>query len=92
MVGPDTLVFVDRGSKDGVEVGNRLYVTRRGDGILPLRSKGPIDDPKYPRENIAEMMVVDLRDNLATCWVTKAIKETRIGDRVEAHPGASGAR
>jgi hypothetical protein len=87
MISADEIVFLDRGQKDGVEVGNRFFVTRRGDGYLPLLSRGPIDDKRYPRENIAEVLVVDLRDRLATGLVLKSVKETRVGDRVEGRRG-----
>jgi hypothetical protein len=87
LVGAGSLVFIDRGQKDGVEVGNRFFVVRRGDGYLPLLSKGPVDDKRFPRENIAEVLIVDLRDQLATGLVVKSNKEARIGDRVEARAG-----
>ena len=62
-------------------------VTRRGDGYQPLLAKGPVDDRRFPRENIAEIIVVDLRDHLATGFVTYSTKEARVGDRVEARRG-----
>ncbi len=88
LVGYDNIVFVDRGKDDGVEVGNRFIVTRRGDGYQPLLNRtGPIDDRRFPRESIAEIVVVDLRDHIATGFVTYSTKEARVGDRVEAHAG-----
>lgn len=87
MVGQDMLVFLDRGRNAGLDVGNRLLVTRRGDGYVPLLSKGPIDDKKYPRETIGEILIVDVREGLATGVVTKSTKEARIGDRVETRSG-----
>ncbi len=87
LVAAETLVFVDRGRKDGVEVGNRFQVVRRGDGVLPIRVVGPIDNPRFPRETIAEILVIDLRDGISTGIVIKGIKEARVGDRVEARKG-----
>ena len=84
MVAADNLMFVDRGKQDGVVVGNRFLITRRGDGFLPLRATGPIDDKRFPREVIGEILVVDVRENLSTGIVLRTIKETNIGDRVEA--------
>ena len=54
-VGADDLVFIDRGKSDGVELGNRFLVTRRGDGYQPLLSTGPMDDRRFPRETIGEI-------------------------------------
>jgi len=87
LVGEEDLVFIDRGKNDGVELGNRFMVTRRGDGYQPLLSRGPMDDRRFPRETIGEIVVVDLRDHLSTGIVVNSTVESRIGDRVEARRG-----
>lgn len=88
IVGTETLVFVDRGKKDGVEVGNRFVVVRRGDGYQPLRSRGlPVDDKRFPRETIGELLVLDVREGVSTGFMMTEAKETLIGDRVEEHKG-----
>lgn len=87
LIGTEHLIFLDKGKADGVQVGNRFLVVRRGDGYQPVLSSGPVDDKRFPRETIAEAMVIDLRNGIATALVTKAIKEARIGDRVEARRG-----
>ena len=87
LIGAENLVFLDRGRKDGVEIGNRFLVTRRGDGYQPIRASGPVDDRRFPRETIAEVIVVDLRDHIATAFVTRSTKEARVGDRVETRRG-----
>jgi LysM repeat protein len=87
LLGADNIVFIDRGKDDGVEIGNRFVVTRRGDGYQPIRGDGPIDDKRFPRETIGEIIVVDLRDHIATGVVTYSTKEAAIGDRVEARAG-----
>lgn len=88
LIGSENIVFLDRGKDDGVEVGNRFLVTRRGDGYEPLLNrKGPLDDRRFPRETIGEVVVVDLRDHLATGYVTYSTKEARVGDRVESRVG-----
>jgi hypothetical protein len=87
LIGAEHIVFIDRGKNDGVEIGNRFTVTRRGDGYQPLLARGPVDDKRFPRESIAEILVVDLREHIATGMVTSAVKEARVGDRVEARKG-----
>jgi hypothetical protein len=87
LIGAENIVFVDRGKDDGVEIGNRFLVTRRGDGYQPILASGPMDDRRFPRETIAEIVVVDLRDHIATGFVTYSTVEARVGDRVEAHRG-----
>ena len=87
LLGAENIVFVDKGKDDGVEIGNRFLVTRRGDGYQPLLSSGPMDDRRFPRETIGEILVVDLRDHIATGLMTHSTVEARVGDRVEAHRG-----
>jgi hypothetical protein len=88
LVAAEQLVFLDRGKKDGVEVGNRFQVVRRGDGYQPLRNRGkPIDDHRFPRETIGEVLVLDVRDAVSTGFMLMTTKEAQVGDRVETHRG-----
>jgi hypothetical protein len=87
LVATDDLVFFDLGKQDGVELGTRFFVVRRGDGYQAVLEHVPTYDKRFPRENIAEIVVVDLRDHLATGMVINAVKEARVGDRVESRKG-----
>jgi hypothetical protein len=87
MIASDQLIFLDRGEKDGVEVGNRFFITRRGDGYQPVLATGAVDDRRFPRETIAEVVVVDLRERLSAGMVLRSQKEAKVGDRVEAKKG-----
>jgi hypothetical protein len=88
LVHQETIVFIDQGKADGVQLGNRFQIVRRGDGFVPLLASGPIDDRRFPRETISEAIVIDLRgDHIATGFVVKGIRETRIGDRAEMRKG-----
>jgi hypothetical protein len=87
LIGADEVVFMDRGRNDRIEVGNRLLVTRRGDGDQPVLHYGPLDDARFPREDVAEVLVVDVGDQISTGLVTRAVKEAEIGDRVESRRG-----
>jgi hypothetical protein len=87
MIGTDNVVFIDRGKDSGVELGNRFLVTRRGDGYQPVLASGPIDDRRFPRETIGEIIVVDIRDHVSTGLVTHSTRESRVGDRVETRNG-----
>jgi len=87
LVGPQRLVFIDRGRDDGVELGYLFEVVRRGDGYQPLLKREPVDDKKYPREAVADVLIVDVRQRTATGVVIRGEKEVRVGDRVEARKG-----
>lgn len=73
------IVFLDRGAKDGVQVGNRFFVMRRGDGFLELTRE---QDRKLPWEQIGEVLVVEARDRNSTALITRSALEIRKGDRV----------
>jgi hypothetical protein len=87
LVASDNLIFIDKGKANGVQIGNRFFVTRRGDGVLPILATGPIDDRRFPREVVAEILIIDTRQSLATGLVVRSVKETRLGDRVEMRKG-----
>ncbi|HZA50639.1 MAG TPA: LysM domain-containing protein [Myxococcaceae bacterium] len=94
MVGEHQLVLVDRGSGDGVQVGNTFTVVRRQDlGGTLMDPKGG-QDKRWPEESIATCMVVDVKDRACTCLMTRSIREVVRGDRVvmKAGQGASASR
>ena len=71
------IVFVDRGARDGIEVGNRFVAFRRGDGYTDL---APGEEDKLPWEPIAEIMVVEAKDRYSTGLIINTVKEIRIGE------------
>jgi hypothetical protein len=74
------VAFVDKGSKDGVQVGNRLFVMRRGDGRIELEDDAT---EKLPWEQVGELLVVETHDRNSTVLVTRSAKELKVGDRVQ---------
>jgi len=74
------LVLVDRGAQDGVRIGNRFFVLRRGDGFLELSRE---EDQQMPWEQIGELLVVETREHSSTALITRSALEIRRGDRVE---------
>ena len=87
MVANPDIVFVDQGRDEGLEVGNRLLVVRRGDGYAPVLKPRPIDDPRFPAETLGEILIVETRDHISTGLVTRSNLEARVGDRVESRQG-----
>ncbi len=73
------VVFLDRGAKDGVQVGNRFFVMRRGDGFLEIASE---ERERLPYEQIGEALVVETQDRTSTAILTRSAIEVRVGDRV----------
>ena len=85
LIGARQVVFLDRGSGQGLEVGNRLAVVRRGDAYAaemgPHANVGK-DDTSYPARSIGEIMVVEVGRSTAVAVVTRSEQEFGIGDHV----------
>ncbi|OGQ21098.1 MAG: hypothetical protein A2138_09920 [Deltaproteobacteria bacterium RBG_16_71_12] len=70
------LVVVDKGSSDGVEVGNTFTIVRAGDPYL--RQYSGLTD-----EDIGEILVLETFKNTSTGLLTAASREVVPGDRCE---------
>ena len=89
LIGGSEMVFVDRGRKHGVEEGNSFLVVRRGDGNRPMMERvgADTDDPRFPKEVVAEVVILEARDDTSVGWVLRASKEVRRGDKLEMRKG-----
>lgn len=87
LIGEHHVVFIDKGSKDGVEEGYLFSAVRRGD---PL--EGVDGDPRgYPAEDVATMVVVDVKESASAALVIRSIRELAVGERVVARASAAHA-
>lgn len=88
MMGEHHVVFLDRGERDGVEEGNVFAVVRSGDqyGTDPL---APTWDRRFPREDVGDLLVFDVKETASAALVTRSLKELMIGDRVEMRADGS---
>lgn len=97
IVGDQQVVFLDVGTAQGVQTGNRFFVVRQGDAwrdamdgsaLEPGRSVEQRREPGvYPDEVLAEVRVVSVRRNTCTAFVTASTQELNIGDRAEMRRG-----
>jgi hypothetical protein len=90
LIGRGQIVFIDRGSEDGLKVGNRLTVVRRGDAYPETNGHVAIagmNDPKYPEFIIADAMVIEVATKTATLTVLGSDREAFEGDHVELRKG-----
>jgi hypothetical protein len=88
IIDSEEIVFVDKGQKEGVVDGNRFFVVRRGDGYKKLLSdESTSDDPRYPKEVVAEVLVIEAHDHTSVGYISRANKEVHPGDRVEMRRG-----
>jgi hypothetical protein len=83
LIGQGEVVFVDLGKGSGVEVGNRMFVVRRGDA-KPPNSKDTVgqDDRRYPARSLGEIVIVEVGDKISIGLVTLSVQEMSVGDIV----------
>jgi hypothetical protein len=85
LMGEGAVVFIDLGQKDGLEVGNRMYVVRRGDALeeqmAPSGNVGQ-DDRRFPARALGQVTLVDVGKSVSVGLVTLSVEELGVGDLV----------
>lgn len=82
--GEHSIVIIDKGSEDGVRVGNTFVVTRQHDGAGFAQMLDPrIVDERFPVEVVGRCMAFEVRARASTCLVTQSIRELVRGDKCE---------
>jgi hypothetical protein len=87
LLGPEHFVVLNRGKRDGIEVGNRTFVIRQGDGYRRTLEAWEKHDPASPKEVVGEIWVVDVRDTSSVAWIARTTKELRVGEITEMRKG-----
>ena len=87
LLGAGDFVILNRGKRDGVQVGNRTFVIRRGDGYRGTLESWETHDPESPREVVGEILVVDVRDDASVAWISRSNKELKVGELTEMRKG-----
>ena len=83
LIGQGELIMVDLGKSSGLEVGNRMFVVRRGDA-RPSNMTGNIgqDDRRFPARALGEVVIVEVGDKISIGLITLAVQEMGVGDIV----------
>ncbi|RMG14694.1 MAG: LysM peptidoglycan-binding domain-containing protein [Deltaproteobacteria bacterium] len=87
VIGEHHYIFIDKGRKDGVEVGNTFQILRRGDPLVIDRN--PDLEAELPWEEIGLAVVVEVRDETSTALVVRSIREVVTGDRAVMRVGGA---
>jgi hypothetical protein len=78
-------LVIDKGSADGVQLGNIFTITRQGDpskvGVLDLDMPGKKAKSPMPTENIAQCMVTEVKERTSNCVLTLSVQEIIPGAR-----------
>ncbi len=78
-------VFLDRGSDDGIEVGDSLFVVERRD---PIHLQDIVDE-RLPERVVGRVIVVRTTETGATAVVMNAARDIQIGQRLTTQPNKS---
>ena len=87
LLGAGHFVILNRGKSDGVQVGNRTFVIRRGDGYRANLETWEKHDPTSPKEVVGEILVLDVRDNASVAWIVRSNNELKVGELTEMRKG-----
>ncbi|MCL4558116.1 MAG: LysM peptidoglycan-binding domain-containing protein [Deltaproteobacteria bacterium] len=81
ILGEDNIVYIDRGSNNGVQVGNTFVI---------YRDRKPVEDPAtgrtlhLPKEVLGKLLVISVHNNTSTAIITKSVEEIGRGDKILA--------
>lgn len=83
LIGQGEIVFIDLGKKSGIEVGNRMFVVRRGDALPPqVKDLAGQDDRRFPARSLGQIVIVEVGEKISVGLVTLSVQEASVGDLV----------
>lgn len=81
-IGPLTVVILNRGSRDGVEIGNVLELSRAGEVVRPAGSSDPNEKVKLPDERYGVVFVFKVYERLSYALVMNTRRSVKVNDFV----------
>jgi hypothetical protein len=87
LLATENFVVLAAGGRAGLQVGNRAFVVRRGDGQRDVMEDWDRQEPGYPKDVVAELWILDVKDEASVAWVAKTNKELRVGELTEVRRG-----
>ncbi|MFP2930137.1 LysM peptidoglycan-binding domain-containing protein [Pyxidicoccus sp. 3LG] len=90
LLGEHHTVVLDRGSADGVQLGNTFNMLRQGDPSRQTLGQAPkplsAKELRFPWENIGTCMVTEVKERTSNCLMTRSLEELIPGDRAVMRP------
>lgn len=81
-IGPLTVVVLNRGSRDGIENGNVLELSRAGEMIRPAGSTDPQERVRLPNERYGVVFVFKVYERLSYALVMNTKRSVKVNDFV----------
>jgi hypothetical protein len=78
--GPQSIVAINRGAADGLEIGHVLALLETG-ATVQDRTVGGREFVKLPDERVGEMLVFRVFDRISYALIMNLIKPVKVGDR-----------
>jgi nucleoid-associated protein YgaU len=78
--GQHSIVAINRGARDGLEVGHVLALLQTGETVQDRTVPGK-EFIKLPDERIGEMFVFRVFDNISYALIMRVVKPVKVGDR-----------
>ncbi len=92
LLGEHHTVVVDKGSADGVQLGNTFDILRKGDPSLHVLGtdvqKPSEKEEAYPWRRVGTCMVTEVKERTSNCLMTRSLEELVSGDRALMTPGS----
>jgi hypothetical protein len=91
LLGEHHTIVVDKGSAEGVQLGNTFDILRKGDPSLHVMGtnvqKPSEKEQAYPWRRIGVCMVTEVKERTSNCLMTRSLEELVPGDRAVMTPG-----
>jgi len=88
LTGEHHMLVVDKGSSDGVEVGNTFTILHREDSVgKKLLEQKTAKSADLPDEPVGTCLVTEVKERTSDCLLTNSLREIAPGDRAEMRVG-----
>lgn len=79
-VAENDMIYIDKGEKDGLEVGNLMGIYRE-EGVVkdPMKKRKKIS---LPPTKLGELIIIDVKEDTSTALILKSTRPARRGDMV----------
>lgn len=83
ILGDGDVIYIDKGTADGLTIGNTVDVVRSGDGLFLV---GEDRDKLLPQEVVGRLVIVGARERTATAVIIDSYDALTVGDKVRVAP------
>ena len=91
LLGEFNTVVVDKGSADGVQLGNTFTILRQGDPSLQVLGQEAkaltAKEKRFPWEDVGSCMVTEVKERTANCLMVRSMVDLTPGDRAVMRVG-----